>query len=148
MKKETIIQKFDEFLKKYGAYELYDRKLKTPKNELLKHLAPENFITKAFDWHILDWTFLSKLNDLWLKELKKISEQPEEEQIVSQNKAILKHLEAGNTITAIEALKMFGCFRLSARIYNLKEQGHDIASELVFENGKKFSNYYLIPHNK
>lgn len=148
MKHEIIIQKFEEFLKKYGAYELYCRKTKKTKNEILKKLSPENFITKAFYWHILDWTFLAKLNELWLKELKKISEQPEEEPIDTQNKAILKHLEAGNTITAIEALKMFGCFRLSARIFDLKDQGHDIASELVFENGKKFSNYYLIPHKK
>lgn len=148
MKQEIIIQKFDEFLKKYGAYELYNRKLKMPKNEIFEKLSPENYILLGVEWHILDWTYLAKLNDYWQNELKKISEQTEEEPIESQNKAILKHLEAGNTITAIEALKMFGCFRLSARIFDLKEMGHDIASELVFENGKKFSNYYLIPHKK
>lgn len=148
MKQEIIIQKFEEFLKIYGAYELYYRKLKMQKKELFEKLSPENYIVLGIEWHILDWTFLAKLNDLWQNELKKISEQPEEEPIESQNKAILKHLEAGNTITAIDALKMFGCFRLSARIFDLKEMGHDIASELIVENEKKFSSYYLIPHTK
>lgn len=148
MTQETIIQKFDEFLKKYGAYELYENRLAQPKNELLKRFPPNKFFTQAFDWSLLECVFWNSLNNLWIDELKKISEQPEEEPIESQNKAILKYLEAGNTITAIEALKMFGCFRLSARIFYLKEMGHDIASELVFENGKKFSNYYLIPHKK
>ena len=34
----------------------------------------------------------------------------------SQNKLIKKHLEDGHTITAIEALEKFKCFRLASRI--------------------------------
>lgn len=41
----------------------------------------------------------------------------------TQNKLIAQHLESGHTITALEALHRFGCFRLSARIWDLKRQG-------------------------
>lgn len=41
----------------------------------------------------------------------------------TQNKLIAQHLESGHTITALEALNRFGCFRLSARIWDLKRQG-------------------------
>lgn len=38
----------------------------------------------------------------------------------SQSKLILAYLMTGETLTPIEALNMFGCFRLGARIYDLK----------------------------
>ena len=41
----------------------------------------------------------------------------------SQNKAIKAHLEKGYTINAIQALEMFGCFILAARIKDLKDDG-------------------------
>ena len=46
----------------------------------------------------------------------------------TQNKLIAQHLESGHTITALEALHRFGCFRLSARIYDLRKRGLDIES--------------------
>ena len=46
----------------------------------------------------------------------------------SQCAAIRRHLEAGKTITAIEALDAFGCFRLAARIDDLKNAGMLIES--------------------
>lgn len=64
----------------------------------------------------------------------------------SQIDLILDHLRAGNSITPIEALERFGCFRLGARIWELRHAGFDIKDELVFKNGKHFSKYYLIPH--
>lgn len=47
---------------------------------------------------------------------------------VSQANAILDHMRKGNTITGIEALDLFGCFRLPARIADLKKVGHIISS--------------------
>ena len=44
----------------------------------------------------------------------------------SQNRAILAHLQAGRTITPLEALHFYNCFRLSARIYDLRQRDHDI----------------------
>ena len=46
----------------------------------------------------------------------------------TQNKLIAQHLESGHTITALEALHRFGCFRLSARIWDLRKRGLDIES--------------------
>ena len=44
----------------------------------------------------------------------------------SQNKLILEYLEIGNKITPLEALNNFGCFRLSSRIFDLRQKGHNI----------------------
>jgi hypothetical protein len=59
----------------------------------------------------------------------------------SQNKLILEFLKKGKTINPILALKKFGCFRLSARIFNLREQGHDIECNIVKVDNKKFASY-------
>lgn len=44
---------------------------------------------------------------------------------------ILRYLIFGNTLTSWEALGMFGCMRLGARIYELKRQGHAIKKEMT-----------------
>ena len=44
----------------------------------------------------------------------------------SQTTEILSHLKQHKTITAIEALKLYGCFRLAARIYDLAQAGNEI----------------------
>ena len=48
---------------------------------------------------------------------------------MTQSEMILNHLQAGRTITPLEAQEMFGCMRLGARIWDLKHQGHRIVSE-------------------
>ena len=45
---------------------------------------------------------------------------------MTQNEQILAWLKAGKTLTPLDALNHFGCFRLSARIYELKELGWPI----------------------
>ena len=50
---------------------------------------------------------------------------------VSQSNAILAYMQKGNPITGIEALDLFGCFRLPARIADLKKVGHIITSKMV-----------------
>lgn len=63
---------------------------------------------------------------------------------MSQSKQILDHLVTGHTITAIEALEKFGCFRLSGRIHDLKKLGYKIYAEnCVLDNGKVIARYYL-----
>ena len=63
----------------------------------------------------------------------------------TQNSRILQHLLDGNSITPIEALEKFGCFRLGARIFELRNQGFYIDMKPV-DNGKgnKFAKYTLI----
>lgn len=62
---------------------------------------------------------------------------------MSQEQAILAHLERGHTITPQEALLMFGCFRLAARVRDLKNRGYAISCEKVEANGKRFARYRL-----
>lgn len=64
---------------------------------------------------------------------------------VSQANAILDHMRKGNTITGIEALDLFGCFRLPARIADLKKVGHIISSKMIkLSNGKRVAQYELV----
>ena len=61
---------------------------------------------------------------------------------MSQNNQILQYLKEGNSITPIEALSKFGCFRLSARIHDLKES-HDIKTKTITKGKKTFASYSL-----
>jgi hypothetical protein len=61
----------------------------------------------------------------------------------TQNKMILQHLRV-KPITPIEALDLYGCFRLAARIRDLKELGHAVNTELVAEGNRRFARYTLI----
>lgn len=63
----------------------------------------------------------------------------------TQKEAILRHLQSGKTITPLEALNLYGCFRLSARIWDLRNEGYVIRSENVKQGKKTFSSYKLIP---
>lgn len=48
----------------------------------------------------------------------------------SQVAMVLNHLQSGNEISPIDALNKYGCFRLSAVIYTLKNDGYNISSRL------------------
>ena len=61
----------------------------------------------------------------------------------SQADAILLYLESGAEITALEALEIFGCLRLAARIKDLRARGIAIDSLDREANGKRFAAYRL-----
>jgi len=61
----------------------------------------------------------------------------------TQNKQIRLHLQSGSPLTSIQALKLFGCFRLSARIYDLKKQGLDIEAKPIYKGRKHFVQYRI-----
>jgi hypothetical protein len=61
----------------------------------------------------------------------------------SQNALIKGWLLNGYSITPMEALNMFGCFRLSARIANLREEGLEVVTDMVTINDKRIARYYL-----
>ena len=42
---------------------------------------------------------------------------------LSQCDRILTHLQSGKTINPLQALNLYGCFILGARIYDLKQAG-------------------------
>ena len=60
---------------------------------------------------------------------------------MSQTERIRRHLESGKGLTPLEALKRYGCFRLGARVWELKREGMAIISERVRRNGKTFARY-------
>lgn len=62
---------------------------------------------------------------------------------MTQNDLILDALKRG-PLTPLEALERFGCFRLAARVRDLRERGHAIAVERhELANGKKVARYRL-----
>ena len=61
----------------------------------------------------------------------------------SQNARILAHLKKGRAITPLDALRMFGSFRLSGRIYDLKRAGHRIEKTMVRSGRKRWAKYQL-----
>lgn len=69
---------------------------------------------------------------------------PNEANSGSQAKRILAYMQEGHHITPIDALKLFGCFRLGARIADLREGGHAIKSEFVkTDSGKHVKSYWI-----
>jgi hypothetical protein len=62
----------------------------------------------------------------------------------TQANRILAHLRAGNKLTALEALERFGCFRLAARIHELRREGWAIEERTVeTRGGKRVAEYSL-----
>ena len=61
----------------------------------------------------------------------------------SQNKTVLDWLQSGKELTAYQAAVYMGIFRLSARIYDLKDRGHEITSTMEFDGSKHWSIYAL-----
>lgn len=62
----------------------------------------------------------------------------------TQTQQVLAHLETGASITPLEALKLFDCLRLGARIYDLRRRGFPIKTRTIHENGKHFASYYML----
>jgi hypothetical protein len=58
---------------------------------------------------------------------------------------LLDHLQRQPSITPVEALAQYGCFRLAARVHELRQAGHDILTDMVHaSNGKRYASYHLI----
>ena len=62
----------------------------------------------------------------------------------SQTALIKGWLLNGHSLTTLEALTMFRCFRLAARIVNLKNDGMPILTEIIDIDGKRVARYSLI----
>ncbi len=62
---------------------------------------------------------------------------------MTQQADVLNHLQQ-RPITPLEALDLYGCFRLAAVIYDLRNMGHDIVTDEVERNGKRFASYRLV----
>jgi biotin operon repressor len=62
---------------------------------------------------------------------------------MSHREEILLHLKTKQSITPLEALRKFGCFRLAARIQELREDGYNIQTNMVVKKGARFAKYSI-----
>ena len=64
---------------------------------------------------------------------------------MTQNEKIKKYLTEGKRLTAIDALSMFNCFRLAARIDDLKKEGLNIKRKMINTpySNKQVAEYYI-----
>jgi hypothetical protein len=62
---------------------------------------------------------------------------------MSQTEKIKNYLQKGKKISPILALNKFGCFRLAARIRELKDQGLNVKTEIVYTGNKHHAVYSL-----
>lgn len=60
----------------------------------------------------------------------------------SKTQAVLQHLQENKKITSWEAINLFRATRLSAIIFLLKERGHSITTEMIFENKSRYAIYH------
>lgn len=64
--------------------------------------------------------------------------------LTRQAKKVLVHLEKHKSITPLEALGVYGIFRLAARIWELRQIGKQITTiYMKDENGKPYARYVL-----
>ena len=62
---------------------------------------------------------------------------------MKQADAILEYLKDGHHLTALDALRLFGCLRLGGRIFELRERGYTIDGPLVKIGKKHVARYTL-----
>ena len=61
----------------------------------------------------------------------------------THNSQLLAALKAGESITPIDALNRWGCFRLSGRIHDLRHGTYDGVKHDIENVGGKFAEYRL-----
>lgn len=67
------------------------------------------------------------------------------EKRVSQKEKIINQMRSAGSITALEALGTMGCFRLQARINELRNAGWDILTTMKKDvTGKSYARYSLV----
>lgn len=61
----------------------------------------------------------------------------------TQSAAILAYLKTGKSLTPLDALEAFQCFRLAARVHDLRGEGWPIVKSEGEQAGKRFAVYSL-----
>ena len=62
---------------------------------------------------------------------------------MSQINKVKEHLESGKSITQKDAIELFNAYRLSAIIFNLREEGMNIAMERVKGLHNTYGSYKM-----
>ena len=88
------------------------------------------------------------LADKWYQKPIYTDEDQEEPDTMSQCEHILWYMRVQGGITAKTAMKKYGCYRLAARISDLRQRGYNIETvmrEEVKPSGRRvrYAEYYL-----
>ena len=67
-----------------------------------------------------------------------------EERLESQISRVKRHLIEGKSITPMDALILFGAFRLSHIIYVLRKEGYNIKTDLINDGIRRYAKYSLV----
>ena len=67
---------------------------------------------------------------------------------MTQNESILQYLQQGNSLTSLEALELFRCFRLASRVSDLRQIGHQIESVMEKHGEKHYKRYWIAKEAK
>ncbi|HDR1007719.1 TPA: helix-turn-helix domain-containing protein [Pasteurella multocida] len=68
-----------------------------------------------------------------------------EKESKAQSAQILKALKNGEKLTHLDAERRFNCLRLGARIYDLKQKGYPIETEMItVPGGKRVAQYSMV----
>jgi Helix-turn-helix domain len=62
---------------------------------------------------------------------------------MTQTQSVLQYLKSGKSLTPLQALDKFGILRLSARVLDLKNQGHAIDMRMLKIGSKHVGCYKL-----
>ena len=68
--------------------------------------------------------------------------------MMTQKAMIFNHLKQYGSITPLDALNLYGCMRLGARIYDLKAAGNDIRMTMETRTNasgtvKRYARYWM-----
>lgn len=62
---------------------------------------------------------------------------------MSQTEQVIQHLESGQSLTAVSALKLYGIGRLAARIAEARMRGLAIKTDCIVRGKKRYARYRL-----
>jgi hypothetical protein len=63
---------------------------------------------------------------------------------ITQREQIRRLLVGGYRFSGLDALRNIGCYRLAARVHELRLDGMNIATEYTYEDGKRYAVYHAV----
>lgn len=88
---------------------------------------------------------MNKLSTIKKEKASIATTNPNKKSGKAQYEMILKALRNGERLTHLDAEKRFNCLRLGARIYDLKQRGHNIKRVMItVPSGKRVAQYRLV----
>ena len=63
---------------------------------------------------------------------------------MTQKEKIKNLLKSGQGLTPMEALKLFGCFRLASVVHKLKSEGMKIETSIINDVDRTYAKYYMV----